>query len=83
MPVGLPVSAYSENQYGTFVYNTGSLFYSHLREDYGSSRVQEFLRSCYAQYRYRIIHTEDLRRMVAEFFGADAQVLFDQWVYGG
>lgn len=83
MPVSLPVSAYDNYQYGIFVYDTGSLLYSHLREDYGSSRMQDFLRACYAQYRYRIMHTEDLRRMVTEFFGPDAQAFFDQWVYGG
>lgn len=83
MPVGLPVSAYSGSQYGIFVYDTGSLLYSHLREEYGSPRLRDFLRACYAQYRYRTMRTEDLRRMVAEFFGADAQSFFDQWVYGG
>lgn len=83
MPVGLPVSAYNGSQYGIFVYDTGALLYSHLREDYGSARLHDFLRACYAQYRYRIMRAEDLRRMVAEFFGADAQRFFDQWVYGG
>jgi hypothetical protein len=82
MPVDLPVSAYDGYQYGVFVYMTGALFYSHLYEDYDPALLRDFLRAFYQQYRYRIAHTEDLRRMVGEFFGADAETFFDEWIEG-
>ncbi|MBN1310572.1 MAG: M1 family metallopeptidase [Anaerolineae bacterium] len=82
MPVGLPVSAYDGRQYGVFVYRSGALFYSHLHADYDPARLRDFLRAYYIQYRYRIAHTEDLHRMIGEFFGTEAEAFFDRWVYG-
>jgi len=83
MPIGLPVSAYDSRQYGVFVYRTGALFYSHLHVDYDPALMRDFLRAYYTQYRYRISHTEDLHRMIGEFFGAEAEAFFERWVYGG
>ncbi len=35
LPVGLPVSAYTDQEYRTFVYSKGGLFYGQLQDQYG------------------------------------------------
>jgi aminopeptidase N len=82
MPVGLPVSAYDGQQYSVFVYQKGPLFYSQLGDKYGNEAVLKLLKTYYTQYRYRIAHTDDMRRLVTEMFGQDAQDLFDQMILG-
>ncbi len=82
MPTGLPASAYTSEQYGTFVYDEGALVYSHLEDDYGKDKVVAMLRAYYQQYRYGIAHIDDLRRLVKEFFGDKGQQFFDDWVKG-
>jgi hypothetical protein len=82
LPVGLPVAAYDEQQYGAIVYNKGPLFYSKLADDYGDEAVFKLLQTYYIQYRYRVARTTDLQRLVTEMFGDDAREMFDEMVMG-
>jgi hypothetical protein len=82
MPVDLPVSAYDDRAYSTFVYEAGSLFYSHLADDYGQDKVYAYLKAYYNRFRYKIVTTDDIRQMVGEFFGEDAIQFFDEWIKG-
>jgi len=82
MPTGLPAGAYSANEYGTFVYSAGALFYSHLEDDYGKDKVTQMLRAYYARHRYGLARIDDMRDIVVEFFGDKAGAFFDEWVRG-
>jgi len=82
MPVGLPVTAYDEQQYSVFVYDKGPLFYSQLADKYGEDAVLKMLRTYYIQYRYRIAHARDMQRLVTEMFGQNARSLFDEMILG-
>jgi peptidase M1-like protein len=82
MPVDLPVSTYDERAYSVFVYQKGALFYSHLADDYGQDKVYAFLRAYYNRFQYKVATTDDLRRMVGEFFGDKGARFFDEWIKG-
>jgi hypothetical protein len=82
-PVGLPVDEYRSQEYRVFVYSAGALFYSHLSDEYGPERTRDLLRVYYAQYGYRVAHSDDMLRLVREVFGPDAADFFAEWVYGG
>jgi len=82
MPTGLPVKAYDEDQYGTFVYSAGALYYSRLEDDYHTDRVTQMLQAYFTRHRYGLAHSADLRSITVEFFGDKAGAFFDDWVKG-
>lgn len=82
MPVGLPTGAYEGYAYRVFVYSGGALLYGQLADQFGREAVDALLQVYYKQYRYKIAHTDDVRRLVEELMGPSAASFFDFWVSG-
>ncbi len=81
-PVGLPVSAYPDKEYGAIVYGRGALFLFALRDQIGADKMAEFLRRYYAEYAWKIATPTDFRRLAEEVSGQKLDALWAKWVTG-
>jgi len=79
-PIGLPVSAYPDKEYGAIVYGRGALFFIALRDQIGADKMAQLLRRYYAEYTWKIAMPADFRRMAEEISGQDLGELWAKWV---
>lgn len=79
-PIGLPVSAYPDKEYGAIVYGRGPLFLLALRDRIGADKMAQLLRRYYAEYAWKIAMPADFRRLAEEISGQDLGDLWAQWV---
>lgn len=82
MPVGLPVSAYTERQYGEIVYGKGPLFFDAVHTQIGDEKFGNFLRTYYERFKYQIATPEDMLKTMNEASGQQVDALFNQWILG-
>jgi hypothetical protein len=80
-PVGLPVAAYEDREYGAIVYGRGPLFLIALRDRIGADKMSELLRRHYAENRWGIATPEGFQALAEEVSGEDLNDLFNEWVY--
>lgn len=80
-PVGLPVEAYQDREYGAIVYGRGPLFLLALRDQIGADKMEEFLRRYYEEYRWGIATPAGFQALAEEVSGQDLDSLFSEWVY--
>jgi aminopeptidase N len=77
----LPVSAYSESQYGEIVYNKAPLFYYALYQALGDEKFDQFLQEYFRTYRYGVAYPQDLFAIAAKHAGQDTvDVLKKEWI---
>lgn len=81
-PVGLPVSAYTEKQYGEIVYGKGPLFFDAVRQQIGDDAFFRFMQSYYDEFKYRIAKPEDMLQVMNRVSGQQLGPLFNQWIEG-
>jgi hypothetical protein len=79
-PIGLPVSAYPDKEYGAIVYGRGPLFLIALRDRIGADKMAQLLRRYYAEYSWKIALPADFRRMAEEIAGENLGDLWAKWV---
>ncbi len=79
-PIGLPVSAYPDTQYGAIVYGRGPLFLIALRDRIGADKMAQLLRRYYAEYSWKIALPADFRRLAEEIAGQNLGDLWAKWV---
>jgi hypothetical protein len=79
-PIGLPVSAYRDKEYGAIVYGRGPLFLIALRDQIGADKMAQLLRRYYVEYTWRIAMPADFRRMAEEIAGQNLGDLWAKWV---
>ena len=82
LPIGLPVEAYTPEEYGAILYGRGPLFFEALEGELGASLVEDILRDYAKRYRWRIATGEDLQRVAEEHCECDLTPLFDEWLRG-
>jgi hypothetical protein len=80
--IGLPVSAYPNEEYGAIVYGRGALFMFALRDQIGADKMAEFLRRYYAEYAWQVATPDDFRRLAEEVAEQDLSELWSQWGAG-
>ena len=81
LPIGLPVAAYSQQEYVLFVYLKGSIFFDLLSDLYGEQAMLEFIQTYFEQYKYGLATREDLQTLAEDVFDDDEiTLLFDEWV---
>ncbi len=80
-PIGLPVQAYSERDYGAIVYGRGPLFFDALEERMGEKPFDEFLRIYFQQHEWDIATPADLQSAAEDACACDLGDLFAEWVY--
>ena len=79
----LPVSAYSESQYGAIVYSKAPLFYHALYEALGNEKFDQFLREYSQTYRYGVAYPKDLFAIAAKYVDQKTlDKLVKQWIMG-
>src|SRR5688572_10969952 len=81
IPIGMPVAAYSGQEYGAIVYGRGPLFFVALREEMGIETFDGFIREYTETLSWGIATPEALKAMAEEHCGCDLTPLFEEWVY--
>ncbi|MDP2891557.1 MAG: M1 family metallopeptidase, partial [Bacillota bacterium] len=71
----------SWEDYGV-IYSFGPEFFLKLREELGGEIFDAMLREYYADYKYKVATTEDLRVLIVQAGNRDAIEWFDECVYG-
>lgn len=81
IPVGLPVSDYTPQEYGAIVYGRGPIFFINLEETLGVETVDAFLQSYYAAHKFGIATTDILKADFEAACGCDLTAEFEEWIY--
>jgi aminopeptidase N len=81
IPIGLPVAAYSDFEYGAIVYGRGPLFFEALRTEMGATKFDAFIKDYAQTYSWGIATPEGLQQTAESDCGCDLDPLFDAWVY--
>jgi hypothetical protein len=78
--VNQPVSAFTENDYGTIVYGKAPLFYDALRKKLGEEKFSRFLKTYFARYKYKIAFPDNILKTAEEVCGCSLQAEYQQWI---
>lgn len=82
MPGGLPVSGYSEVEYGAFVYAKAPLFFDAVRRQIGDDAFFQALQKYFQTYEYKIATPQDLVNIFNTVSGQDVTPLYQKWIDG-
>jgi aminopeptidase N len=75
-----PVADFSEGEYSVFVYAKGPLFFDALRREVGDETFLAILQTYYAEYKYGIVHPDDLLEIIEQISGQEIDSLFEMWI---
>jgi len=76
----LPVSAYSENNYGVIIYTKGPLFYQELEKTLGQDRFFKAIQLYFSRMRYEVATSRDVLSAFEDATGEDLDAIFYKWV---
>jgi hypothetical protein len=80
MPIGYPVSSYSQDQYSAIIYGRGPLFFEALAQKMGEAEFDAFLRDYYSANRFGIATPEILQKTAEKACSCNLNSLFREWV---
>jgi hypothetical protein len=81
IPIGLPVSAYTEKQYSPIMYGRAPLFIQSLKEKLGKDRFSIFLHNYYQKFQWGIVTTTAFRQTMEDLCTCSLESQFKEWVY--
>jgi aminopeptidase N len=81
IPIGLPVRAYTPQEYGAIVYGRGPLFIETLAETMGEEAFAAFLRDYYQTFQWDIATGKSFQALAEQHCECDLTDLFQTWVY--
>ncbi len=81
IPIGEPVSAYTESQYGAIFYGRGPLFFMALEDRIGQAHFDAFLHDYTQTYSWGVATTDGLKQIAEKDCSCDLTPLFQEWVY--
>ncbi len=81
IPVGLPVSDYTPQEYGAIVYGRGPIFFIQLEEDLGTDIIDAFLKTYYTNHKFGIATTAALKADLEATCACDLTPIFEEWIY--
>ncbi len=81
IPIGMPVRAYTPEEYSAIVYGRGPLFVETLAETMGQDVFEAFLRDYYQTYQWDIATGDEFEALAEEHCDCDLTPLFEEWVY--
>ena len=81
IPIGLPVSDYTDLEYGAIVYGRGPFFFDALAEQMGEPAMDAFLRDYARQFRWGIVTGADLKALAETFCNCALDDAFAEWVW--
>jgi hypothetical protein len=79
-PVAGAVSTFTEDDYGTIVYGKGPLFFHALHEKMGDEIFYEVMQNYYFEYKYKIVHADDLLNTIEQTYGEDIIPIYETWI---
>ena len=79
-PAGLPVAAYSNEDYGPVVYGKGPLYFHALRQEVGEENFWWILQTYFARNRYGVATPEGWLAAVETVTGDEHRALYEQWI---
>jgi len=81
IPVGLPVTAYQDAEYGAIVYGRGAFFFEALANQMGVDAFGVFLADYTESHQWEIATNESLKKIAEEHCKCDLSDLFTEWIY--
>jgi hypothetical protein len=81
IPIGEPVAAYAESEYGAIVYGRGPLFLVALRAKMGNDVFDQFMKDYTTQLSWGIATPQFVQSLAEKHCGCDLAPLFQEWVY--
>jgi aminopeptidase N len=81
IPIGLPVSEYSGQEYSGIVYGRGPLFFVELREEMGAEAFDAFIKEYTETLSWDIATPESLQSLAEKHCDCDLDAIFNEWVY--
>lgn len=81
IPVGLPVSAYTDVEYSGIVYGRGALFFIALRDEIGGESFDAFMSSYTQANAWDIATPQKLQSAAEAACECDLTRLFTEWIY--
>jgi aminopeptidase N len=81
IPIGMPVRAYTDQEYGAIVYGRGPLFIETLAKEMGQETFAAFLRDYYQTYQWGIATGDGFKQLAEGHCACDLTALFETWVY--
>ena len=81
-PVGLPVAAYSGEDYGPVVYRKGPLYFHALRDEVGDADFRAILQTYFTLNRYAVVMPDNWLAAVKAVTGDEHRALYEQWITG-
>lgn len=77
----LPVSGYTEKQYGAIVYGKAALFFNAIYEAIGNERFDHLLQDYFNQYRYGVAYPQDFLRVAEGYVGKEKlDEMLKEWI---
>jgi hypothetical protein len=80
IPIGMPVEAYTELEYGAIVYGRGPLFLVALSREMGDVNFNLFLKNYFATYSWKVATSQDFQVLAETTCSCDLDLLFNEWV---
>ena len=80
IPIGLPVEAYSDLEYGAIVYGRGPLFLKALSDKMGEAEFGQFLKDYFTTYSWKVATGENFQALAETTCSCDLDLLFEEWV---
>jgi aminopeptidase N len=81
IPIGKPVAAYTEPEYGAIVYGRGPLFLVALRDKMGNDVFDQFMKDYTTQLSWGIATPQFMQSLAEKHCGCNLASLFEEWVY--
>jgi len=81
VPIGLPVSAYQDSEYGAIIYGRGAFFFEALAEGMGEENFDAFLTDYTQSHQWEIATQDSMREFAERHCDCDLEDLFVEWVY--
>jgi hypothetical protein len=81
IPIGLPVRAYTDEEYGAIVYGRGGLFFEALRDKMGQKAYDEFLKDYTISFAWDIATVDQFKAYAEQHCHCNLDLLFQEWIY--
>jgi aminopeptidase N len=81
IPIGQPVAAYDEREYGAIVYGRGAFFFEALKNEMGTENFDAFLKDYTTAFAWDNATTGGLKSLAETHCGCALTSLFEEWVY--
>jgi aminopeptidase N len=78
--VGLPVAAYSQNDYSAIVYGRGLFFFEELAKTLGADVLEKHLSQYFERYAWQFVTKEDLESLLEEACSCELDRAFNAWI---